>query len=386
MITSEHIGQRLRVAREQASFSQADVAGELGVTAAAVSQYESGKRRIDAVLLDRLCRLYGVPAGFVLEGVVVIPDWEAALRARQQALSQAGKAGISLLIQKVRDFEDLHRGAKAPYSGQSHHPFKPLPARRFTDTDIVAWAEKARRHFGVGIAPLTSLREFLEAHGYHIFSVTLGSDPEDLSGLFFQHREFGPVIVINEDRAYTRRPFTMAHELAHALFHYDRAVVDCRGRSQDPLERFANHFASHFLVPDEALDDLLRNWGCDVVTEPEQIIHLARYFGISYGAMERRLEISRRVKRPGQGWDDPRPAALAKNLGYSVSAYELGERPLLLEDRFPRAFIDLTLNALKREQISLRRAAELLDISYLELEELLEAPEVIVEQPDEAYV
>ncbi len=60
----ERLGRRLRMAREHACFSQTEAAQALGVTPAALNQYESGKRRVEALTLDLLRRLYGVPVGY----------------------------------------------------------------------------------------------------------------------------------------------------------------------------------------------------------------------------------------------------------------------------------------------------------------------------------
>ena len=93
-MTFDHLGQRLRLAREQARLSQTEAAATLGVTPAALNQYEAGKRRVDALLLDRLSRLYGVPLRFFFGEERARPDWEEALRLRADALSAAGKSGV----------------------------------------------------------------------------------------------------------------------------------------------------------------------------------------------------------------------------------------------------------------------------------------------------
>lgn len=50
----------LRRAREQAGFTQEEVAVRLGVYASYVSKCESGERRIDVVELAAFCRVYEV--------------------------------------------------------------------------------------------------------------------------------------------------------------------------------------------------------------------------------------------------------------------------------------------------------------------------------------
>ena len=61
-----------------------------------------------------------------------------------------------------------------------------------------------------------------------------------------------------------------------------------------------------------------------------------------------------------------------------MSPYELGARPLPIEERYPRAFLELAYKAVRERALSLRRVAEILGISNLELEEILN-PEVVEE-------
>jgi transcriptional regulator with XRE-family HTH domain len=57
------MGDRLREAREYLGFSQDEVAKFLGVARSAVSNIESGQRKVDALELKKLSSLYKRPAG-----------------------------------------------------------------------------------------------------------------------------------------------------------------------------------------------------------------------------------------------------------------------------------------------------------------------------------
>lgn len=59
---------RLREAREYLGMSQEEVANALGVSRPAISNIESGVRKIEAVELDQLARLYGRSVGYFLSG------------------------------------------------------------------------------------------------------------------------------------------------------------------------------------------------------------------------------------------------------------------------------------------------------------------------------
>lgn len=375
------LGAGLRRAREQAGMTQAASAGQLRVSQAALNQYETGKRRVDALTLERLGRIYGVPLRSFFGEEVVRPDWEEALRLQARKLSPAGRVGVARLIEALHDLDLLHAKTGSVPPEQSHPPFAALSDASVPPAEVARWAEKVRRHFDLGVAPLPDLRGFLEALGYKVFAVALGCADEDLSGLYVRHPVLGPVIALNADKAYTRRPFTMAHELAHALFHYDRPAVLCRGQDRRPIEQFADSFASSFLIPSEALHDRMRRSGWRSVGDPEQIVHLARYFGVSYHAMRQRLSEERRLD-VARLHPDVKPVTLARALGYRPSRFEFGERPLPAEERFPRVYLDLARRTIHQQVLSPQRVAEMLGISEFELEDLLSPQQD--ETPEEA--
>jgi transcriptional regulator with XRE-family HTH domain len=58
------LGERLREAREYLGFSQDQVATFLGVPRSALSLIEAGQRKVDALELKRLARLYKRPLGY----------------------------------------------------------------------------------------------------------------------------------------------------------------------------------------------------------------------------------------------------------------------------------------------------------------------------------
>jgi IrrE N-terminal-like domain len=84
----------------------------------------------------------------------------------------------------------------------------------------------------------------------------MGQGSEGGSGAFYNHPKLGYSILVNADTAPGRQTFTMAHEFAHALFHYPTVGVISRKGDRDPKERFTDAFAAHFFVPSGALREL----------------------------------------------------------------------------------------------------------------------------------
>lgn len=60
--------------------TQTEAAQQMGFTSAALNQYESGKRKLDALTLERLARLYGVPVRDFFEEETSHNHWEEARR------------------------------------------------------------------------------------------------------------------------------------------------------------------------------------------------------------------------------------------------------------------------------------------------------------------
>lgn len=69
MDSTSVLAGRLRIAREARAISQADVATHLDIPRPSVALMESGKRRVLALELASLSRLYGVSVASFLEGL-----------------------------------------------------------------------------------------------------------------------------------------------------------------------------------------------------------------------------------------------------------------------------------------------------------------------------
>ena len=58
------LGKRIKAAREETGLSQEQVAKQLGIPRSAVSQMESGNRRVEAIELGRMAKLYSKTLAF----------------------------------------------------------------------------------------------------------------------------------------------------------------------------------------------------------------------------------------------------------------------------------------------------------------------------------
>lgn len=60
----KRLAERLRRAREDADLSQGEVARKLGLPRPAISQIENGNRKVEALELGRLAKLYDRPLSY----------------------------------------------------------------------------------------------------------------------------------------------------------------------------------------------------------------------------------------------------------------------------------------------------------------------------------
>lgn len=76
------LAQRLREAREYAGLSQEVVSNALGISRTAVTNIESGTRKVDALELNILSSLYGKTVEYLLNGKLEALDQKLAFLAR----------------------------------------------------------------------------------------------------------------------------------------------------------------------------------------------------------------------------------------------------------------------------------------------------------------
>lgn len=91
-----------------------------------------------------------------------------------------------------------------------------------------------------------------------------------------------PIVGINGNRPITRQRFTAAHELCHHLRDFDRKI-SCPFTSKNPIELFANKFASAILMPiDELRIQVDKYKDSKGNVSFLDVLKIADYFGVSF--------------------------------------------------------------------------------------------------------
>jgi len=377
---TEALGERLVLARKNRKLDQEDVAALLGVSRVLVSHWEHGKRRPSEQVLERLARIYGVTLDDLLAETFAPAGSDLAellYRDAEGSIDPQARAGLEDFVRFLDDFARLAHDLGEDLAPLTRSPFR-LRAAFASKEDVRRKALEVRDWLRLGLGPVGDLPGILDRIGITAYRTALGSDlSTSVSGAFLQHPSVGMSIAVNIQTTPGRQLFTLAHELAHALFHSDREhhLVSYWAR-RDDKERFADQWAGEFLVPVEGLRQTAEHLGVDRRLEAEHVIQLQRHFGVSYGMMLLRLRhvglISaaryEELKRAS-------PVALAAQLGHSI-APEWGQDPSRWRlQRFPQRFVRLLVRGLREERLSPSTAAALTGLTLDEIAELVSPPD-----------
>jgi Zn-dependent peptidase ImmA (M78 family)/transcriptional regulator with XRE-family HTH domain len=336
---------RLTQARRLAGLTKKDLAERVGVTAAAVGQYETGMTRPRPELIPRLAGALAVPAAFFLSGRPhgKLDGSMAHFRSlRATRVHQRAKA-VAFVEQVWELTHALEKWVRLPpvdlpgFSGGEVHSGVELPR------DPAQAARALRAHWKLGRGPIAHLVRHLEAHGIAVVFPPPDPDADTVDAFSTSHLP-RPLVVLTANRFddVHRHRFTAAHELGHLVLHGETAAGDSQ------QEREADVFAAEFLTPRDSilpdlpgradlrrLADLKHVWGVSV----DSLLYRCREVGIlSDSAASRAYQ---------------RLNALRGQPGFAaepVSGYP-GEQPVLLRQAFDLAAAErgLTQAALAAE-------------------------------------
>ena len=108
------MAQRLREAREYVGLSQEDVARTLGLSRPAITNIETGNRRVEAVELDKLATIYRQSVTFLLSGEEAV----GAVPAQVQFLARAVKGLSPTDMEEVARFASFLKRSSDAKSGK----------------------------------------------------------------------------------------------------------------------------------------------------------------------------------------------------------------------------------------------------------------------------
>ena len=386
-------------ARENSRYTQQEVAAALGVSRAMISYWEAGTRIPNNRQISVLSQLYGVALANLLQGRLHEQTGVDLLGMMLRSSAMTAETGVAPGIEEFVSFlgrySELAEMVSEPIRGMRQSPF--IQREQMTSRNYVGRkAKEVRSYLRLGVGPLTDMDAICEMLGITLYRASLGSDLEKApSGAFLNHPDVGFAILVNLDMTPGRRRFTVAHELAHALFHSgeERFTISLGSSSR---ERFADSFAGEFMMPTDGVRRLMEELGMPPrIKEAADVIRIQRFFNVSWATATVRLRRMRVID--GDTYSHLRyevsPLDMASSLGYAIKPEEIRQDPSLWRvKRFPRPYVQMLRRAIDEKVMSASEAAEFAELSISEMNRILNRKtsrrtkkDLVVEQEFEEY-
>ena len=321
---------RLTQVRLLAKMTKQELAEKLGVSPAAVGQYEAGITAPRPDHLERLAEVLGFPVAFFAGGRP-----HARLDASMAHFRSLRSTRVSERAKAVVFVEQLWELTYA-LERRVEFPAVDLPSvSPKTTLGLVApevAAREVRRYWGIKKGPLRHLVRTMELRGIIVSLLPLAGDDVARVDAFSTSRPPRPLVVLTPDRANDiyRHRFTAAHELGHLLLHADVVPGDLE------QEKEADRFAAELLTPAAeiqyelparlripVLENIGRQWG----VSPESLVVRSKELGVISDVSARRAyQRLQQLRTAGL----LRPESIATYPGETpnllLSAFELAER------------------------------------------------------------
>lgn len=267
--------ERLRLARQLAGLKRSQLAELVGVSAAAITQFENGSAKPRATTLAEIALRLGMPISFfgsTGKALASLPTGQTffrSLRRTSQIDRERACAHATLLAELVRLVEER---VKMPPCDV------PSDLTVNAEDSVLAAegaAERLRDQWELGSDPIPNTVRLLERHGIVVARLPLlTSDVDAFSWPLFDR----PLVILGADKGVRERSRRDAlHELGHLVMHH----ADPEAASA-PLERQAERFASALLVP---ADELRAEWPSGRRLDWTALVKLKARWGMSLGAI-----------------------------------------------------------------------------------------------------
>ncbi|KAA0093637.1 ImmA/IrrE family metallo-endopeptidase [Mycolicibacterium sp. P1-18] len=235
---------RLRVGRELLGLSQSQLAIKVGLSPAAISQFESGATRPSPETLDELGATLDMPVDFFVRPLTETHDGFFRALRRTSVTDRRRARAVAHIA------HDLANAAATTASfPELDVPKIPVTALDTPIDDIEAIAHEVRTSWGVPRGPIGDVVRLLESHGVVVIRLPLDSVDVDAFSLPFPDH---PVVVLGSEKAdRARSRFDGAHELGHLVMHGEQIW------GMKEIETQAHQFAAAFLMPANEIRDQL---------------------------------------------------------------------------------------------------------------------------------
>lgn len=295
---------RLRLARSLRGLTQAALAEKSGVSAAAISQFESGSAAPGPETAQQVAVVLGCKLEFFLRpgsAIKIEAPFFRSLRSTPQIERDQAHAYAKFLIEAVEQIESFVDLPEVAIPNALETRIDHLdPA-----ADIETTALRLRVDWQIPPGPIANVVRLIESKG--AVSTAVGAFSKKLDA-FSMRTSIRPVLVLCSQKGIAaRRRFDAAHELGHLVLHREPVFPN---REQ---EQQAHRFASAFLMPAEEVE----GWLPTKSSQLELLQEGSQMWGVSMQALLRRgrdlgtlseADYQRTMKRmSAMGWRSKEP-------------------------------------------------------------------------------
>jgi Zn-dependent peptidase ImmA (M78 family)/DNA-binding XRE family transcriptional regulator len=369
-INPHEVGERLRIAREDAKLKQAQAAEAIGIARTTLVAIEQGQRRVRIEELRALARLYGTSVNGLLRLEAVHADLVPRFRKLGTSYPDAVEQAANLLNDLARAEVELENllGIQRRQNYPPARPLLPGDVRMQAEQDAL----ELRQWLGLGQAPVPDIVGMLELQlGVRVFVRKLAAD---ISGLFAFDEATGACILLNANHRRGRRNLSAAHELGHLVTRQPAEVLDRQTGEETREERYAHAFSRNFTMPARTVIEQFKEMTAgSKKLERRHVILLGHVFGVSREAVVRRLEELRLVRAGAWDWFE-KNGGISDEQEREVLGDHLMPDPGMENAREPTTLrlALLAAAAWKQEILSEGQLAQLLKIDRVELRRLLQ--------------
>lgn len=270
--------KQLRSARIARGMSMKDLAEKIGVSRQMVSYYESSKKSPSTATLLEIMAVLKFPREF-FSAEIDTPVGGATFFRKQSANTKKTREMQQERLKYFNEiYEKLARFVNFPVVNLPELIEKDV--HDITEEDIIQKAMELREVWSVDkVSPIKNLVQLAEKNGIVIAESTVSDQTLDALSRWIADRPF--IMLADNQESSVRRRFNVAHEIGHIILHnsvesiYDYSNIELK----NIIEKQANLFASHFLLPNNSFVDSLLS------TSLEYFVELKKYWRVSIQAM-----------------------------------------------------------------------------------------------------
>lgn len=333
-------GKNLTYYRLKRGLTKKALADLCGLSAVAISNYETGKRKPESMdIIQRIASALGVTV------LNFLASWHELDIRHGEFRKQSGCS--SAMQEFVRSAVEEYLGRfyeVIDILGEMVLPVPPECHMLAMSRDIEENALRLRKHLKFStLGPVGKLIERLENIGILVFCIDAPAKFSGMNGMVNGR----PYIVLNQSMMPGAMRSTIAHELAHLMFDW----TDFEGDA----EKAATAIGGAFLFP---ADDLRRELGFKRNGITKDMLLSCAEYGVSF------MLLGKRAHACGIVSD-----ASAK--AFFINANRYGWRktdPAVVTEEKPTLFEQLVYRAISQDEISIQKGAELLQRTIEEVE------------------